>query len=108
MNFLTPTELRTTLKISRSTEHRLLKNGMPSLGGGRLRRYDPEATVEWFRQHAHETTTSKNMLAPGDYRCGCGFLGTVQQPMAPGACPQCGTRQIPRRVTPPISTGTMH
>ena len=70
MTFLTPTELRTTLKISRSTEHRLLKSGMPSIGGGRLRRYDPEAAVQWFGTFAHQINTSKNMLEPGDYACG--------------------------------------
>ena len=101
MNFLTPTELRHTLKISRSTEHRLLKSGMPSIGGGRLRRYEEEAAVEWFSQHAHERTTSRNVLAPGDYRCGCGFEGSLRQAMPTtqlGTCPQCGTREMPRRV----------
>jgi len=98
MTFLTPTELRHTLKISRSTEHRFLKHGMPSVSSGRLRRYDETAVVEWFRQHAHQAHTSSNMLAPGDYRCGCGFEGTIQQPMAPGPCPRCGTRARPIRV----------
>ncbi len=98
MNFLTPTELRSTLKISRSTEHRLLRSGMPSICKGRLRRYDTEASIGWFRTYAHQADTSSNMLAPGDYRCRCGFEGTIQQPMAPGPCPQCGTRQIPIRV----------
>ena len=105
MTFLTPTELRDTLRISKSTEHRLLKNGMPSIGGGRLRRYDPETAVEWFRTHGHETTTSKPMLEPGDYQCECGFKGTLRKPMPIlqlGACPQCGTRDIPRRVNASI------
>ncbi len=48
MNFLTPTELRDILRISGSTEHRLLKSGMPSIGGGRLRRYDQGEAAEWF------------------------------------------------------------
>jgi hypothetical protein len=99
MNFLTPSELRHTLKISRSTEHRLFNNGMPSIGGGRLRRYDQEAAVEWFRSHAHQSTTSTNILAPGDYQCGtCGFQGSIQQPTVPGPCPQCGSTDFPRRV----------
>ena len=51
MAWLTPTELRATLKFSKSTEHRLLKHGMPSLSSGRLRRYDEAAVVEWFRNH---------------------------------------------------------
>ena len=98
MNFLTPTELRDTLRISKSTEHRFLKNGMPSIGGGRLRRYEQEAAVEWFRQHAHETNTSKNILAPGLYQCpGCGFQGHIQKPMVPGPC-RCGSRDRPVRI----------
>ncbi len=63
MNFLKPSELRNTLNISRSTEHRLLKNGMSAIGVGRLRRYDQEAAIEWFR--THRTDTSRNLLAPG-------------------------------------------
>ncbi len=102
MTFLTPTELRHTLKISRSTEHRFLKHGMPSVSSGRLRRYDETAVVEWFRNFAHQANTSRNMLEPGDYRCGtCGFLGVIQQPTRPGPCPQCGIRQIPIRVNAP-------
>ncbi len=102
MDYLRPAELRSALKISRSTEHRLLKSGLPCIGGGRLRRYDQEAAVEWFRTHAHRTDTSRNLLAPGDYRCRqCGFAGTLQKAivstqMAP--CPNCSTRDIPIRV----------
>jgi len=83
MDFLTSTELRHTLKISRSTEHRLLKSGMPSIGGGRLRSYDQEVAIEWFRTHAHQATTSSTMLEPGDYQCpGCGFQGSIQTAIA--------------------------
>ena len=53
MNFLTPTELRHTLKISRSTEHRFLKHGMPSVNSGRLRRYVQDEAIEWFRNFAY-------------------------------------------------------
>jgi hypothetical protein len=98
MTFLTPTELRHTLKISRSTEHRLLKNGMPSMGGGRLRRYEEEAAVEWFAQYAHQST-SMTLLPPGDYRCACGFEGTLEKATSPGPCPRCGSREMPGRVT---------
>ena len=102
MTFLTPTEFRHTLKISRSTEHRLLKNGMPSIGGGRLRRYDPDAAVEWFRTHAHPTNTSSTMLEPGDYQCrGCHYEATIPEPIEAtrlGQCPQCGLKERPIRV----------
>ncbi len=98
MNYLRPAELRSALKISRSTEHRLLKSGMPSIGWGRLRRYDQGAAVEWFRTHAHRTDTSSNMLTPGDYRCRCGFEGTIQEPMTPSPCPRCGSADFPEKV----------
>ena len=62
MAWLTPTELRDTLRISRSTEHRLLKSGMPSIGAGRLRRYDERATVEWFGAHARQRTLAGILL----------------------------------------------
>lgn len=101
MNFLKPAELRDTLRISRSTEHRLLRSGMPSIGVGRLRRYDQEAAVEWFRTHAHETTTSRAALTPGLYQCpGCGFQGHIQKPMVPGPC-RCGSKATPVRITAP-------
>lgn len=77
MNFLKPAELRNTLRISKSTENRLFRSGIPSLGKGRLRRYDKEAAIEWFRTHAHQTT-SKKLLDPGDYRCGqCGYEASI-------------------------------
>lgn len=99
MNFLKPSELRQTLKISRSTEHRLLKTGMPHIGGGRLRRYDQEEAVAWFRTHARQPNTSTPMLAPGDYQCGnCRFQGSIQKPATPGPCPQCGSTDLPKRV----------
>jgi hypothetical protein len=98
MNFLTPTELRRTLKISRSTEHRLLKSGMPCISSGRLRRYDPETAVAWFSQYAHQNT-SKKMLAPGDYQCPrCGTQGIIQEPCVPGPCRHCGSRATPVRI----------
>lgn len=102
MNFLKFSELRSTLNISRSTEHRLLKSGMPSIGGGRLRRYDQEAAVEWFHTHAQRTDTSTKMLDPGDYQCSqCGFAGTLQKAIVPtqmAPCPNCSTRDTPIRV----------
>lgn len=99
MTFLKPAELRHTLRISRSTEHRLLKSGMPSIGGGRLRRYDQDAAVEWFRNHAQQPDALTRVLAPGDYQCGeCGFQGSIQRPTVPGPCPQCGSTATPEKV----------
>ena len=45
MIFLKPAELRHTLKISRSTESRFLKHGMPHINSGKLRRYDEALAV---------------------------------------------------------------
>jgi hypothetical protein len=98
MTFLKPAELRHTLKISKSTEHRFLKHGMPSLSSGRLRRYDETAVVEWFRTYAPQST-SKKMLAPGDYQCPrCGTQGVIQERRVPGPCRHCGSRDTPVRV----------
>jgi len=103
MIFLKPAELRHTLKISRSTEHRLLKSGMPSIGGGRLRRYEEEAAIEWFRNYQPNTTS--NVLEAGDYLCGqCRFEGTISEPFEAtrlGPCPRCGSRERPIRVDIP-------
>src|SRR5210317_1547207 len=99
MTFLTPSELRDTLRISKSTEHRLLKSGMPSIGGGRLRRYDQEAAVEWFRNYSPQANTSTTLLEPGDYQCtGCGFQGIIQRAIEAtkiGACRNCGSKATP-------------
>ena len=62
MAWLTPTELRSTLNISKSTEHRLLKDGLPCLGAGRLRRYDQEAAVEWFGAHTRQRNLAGILL----------------------------------------------
>ena len=109
MTFLKPSELRSTLNISRSTEHRLLKHGLPCLGAGRLRRYDERATVEWFGAHARRTNPTVSVLEPGAYRCTCGFEGTLHIAIAltqRGPCPQCGSRDIPVRVNDHSSADT--
>jgi len=94
MNFLKPSELRRTLKISRSTESRFLKRGMPHINSGKLRRYNEMLVVEWFAQYSQETTPAITLLDPGHYRCKqCNFLGTVHVSSPAGPCPQCGTRQ---------------
>lgn len=101
MNFLTPSELRHTLKISRSTEHRLLKQGMPSLGAGNLRRYDEMAAVEWFRTYLQNADGAPAILEPGTYLCGdCRFEGTLQNAIARtqvGPCPNCSSREITKK-----------
>jgi len=96
MNFLKPSELRHTLKISRSTENRLLKSGMPSIGGGRLRRYEEEAAIEWFRNYQPKTTS--DVLQAGDYVCRkCRFTATLDEATERSkirTCPQCGAEKV--------------
>ena len=98
MELLTSQELMGALKISRSTLHRLKRRGLPTVGSGKLIRYDPAQTMEWFRNHAHQPNTSATMLAPGDYRCGhCGFEGTLLKALyraRAGPCPKCGGQDI--------------
>ena len=101
MIFLKPAELRHTLKISRSTEHRLLKSGMPHVNSGRMKRYDETEVIEWFRNFAHQTT-STNMLDPGDYQCReCHFAAIISEPFEAtrlGRCPKCNSKEVPLRV----------
>jgi hypothetical protein len=101
MTFLKPSALRHALSISRSTEHRLLRAGMPSIGRGRLRRYDEQAAMVWFSRYTHQATSTTPMLDPGDYQCECGFEGTLEKAIECSkiaACPQCGTRERPQKV----------
>ena len=48
MELLTARELMALLKISRATLYRLLEAGLPSIGYGRLRRFDREEVLEWY------------------------------------------------------------
>ncbi len=72
MQLLTARELRQTLKISRTTLYRLLQKGLPSVGTGRLRRYELDAVLRWMNgrgPHVDEITFHR----AGIYRCtnGC-------------------------------------
>ena len=62
MELMTSGELMRALKVSRSTLHRLKKMGLPTIGGGKLARYDPEKAIEWFHLNSHLTSMSKTML----------------------------------------------
>ena len=48
-HLLNNTELLSVMKISRSTLSRLLHQGMPHYAEGRLRRYDLEKVLVWFK-----------------------------------------------------------
>jgi len=96
MALLTPTELRRTLKISRSTESRFLKHGMPHINSGRLRRYVQDEAIEWFRNYQPKTTS--DVLQAGDYVCQkCRFTATLDEATERSkirTCPQCGAEKV--------------
>ncbi len=104
MTLCTPHELCDALRISRSTLHRLRKAGLPSIGSGRLIRFDEDASLKWFAQFSH-LTSAPEMLPPGDYKCReCHFEATISEPIEAthlGPCPRCGSRERPIRVDVP-------
>ena len=80
MTLQTATELRTTLKIGRSTLYRLLYKGLHCIGKGRLRRFDLEAVLKWLNGDLPAKTST--ILQPGLYRClGCQSVGKVLRPL---------------------------
>ena len=48
MQLLTAAELQDVFQFSRATMYRLLAEGMPSIGKGRLRRFNFDAVLEWM------------------------------------------------------------
>ena len=102
---LTLRELLTFLQISRPTAYRLLSRGMPSIGTGRLRRFEREAVLRWYEgdetpAHIQPVTPEPALLPPGLYRCqGCHWVGHVPRPFHVGElgpCPRCGGRKARR------------
>jgi ribosomal protein L37AE/L43A len=98
MELMTSQELMRALKVSKSTLFRLKKMGLPTVGGGKLARYDPEKAIEWFDRNSH-LTHAPEKLPPGDYECPtCHFQGIIQTAIAAtkiGACQNCGSRAKP-------------
>ena len=97
MKLLTSLELCDTLRISRSTLGRLRKRGLPSVGGGRLARFDSAQAVAWFDQHSHQPKTTNDVLQAGDYVCRkCRFTATLDEATDRSkirTCPQCGAEK---------------
>jgi len=46
--WVTSPELRTILKISRTTFYRMLDAGLPTIGSGRLRRHYWPDVLDWY------------------------------------------------------------
>ncbi len=68
MQLLTARELRQTLKISRTTLYRLLQKGLPSVGTGRLRRFELDTVLRWMNGRGPQDDEITLMRA-GMYRC---------------------------------------
>ncbi len=105
MQLLTARELRHTLKISRTTLFRLLQKGLPSVGAGRLRRFELDTVLRWMNGRGSEADEI-TFMRPGIYRCAnpnnCGRstyrppIFTFKDPI-PGDkfyCPTCFNRSL--------------
>ncbi len=68
MELLTPRELRHALKISKTTLYRLLQKGLPSVGTGRLRRFEERAVRQWLETGEAQAPTP-TLMPPGYYEC---------------------------------------
>ncbi len=68
MELLTPREVRQALKISKTTLYRLLKKGLPSVGSGRLRRFEDRAVRQWLETGEAQAPTP-TLMPPGYYEC---------------------------------------
>ncbi len=68
MELLTPRELRHALKISKTTLYRLLQKGLPSIGTGRLRRFEDRTVRQWLETGEAQAATPI-LMPPGYYEC---------------------------------------
>ncbi len=106
MQLLTARELRQTLKISRTTLYRLLQKGLPSVGAGRLRRFELDTVLRWMNGRGSEADEITLMRA-GIYHCvapairngfrqQCGWTVTFEQPVQADYlyCRQCYNRPL--------------
>ncbi len=105
MKLLTAHELCDTLRISRSTLHRLKKAGLPAISGGRLTRFDQDASLKWFAQHSQQIKPATTLLFVGAYECQeCHYEATISEPTDVTRlqeCPRCASRERPIRVDVP-------
>ena len=94
MNLLTACELRQSLKISRTTLYRLIKQGMPSYGKGRLRRFELDTVLRWVNG-GRDQVDQNTIWRPGLYRCNrCRKVFTSPRPFHVdfAYCLDCYTR----------------
>lgn len=89
-HYLTVSELRAMLKISRAGIYRLMAKGLPYLTVGHRRR---------FLLRQAEAFLRKDVVEPGEYRCGvCQWAGQIAERRYRYGmhCPKCQT------VVPPL------
>lgn len=96
---MTLKETLALLKISRATLYRLMEDGLPSIGTGRLRRFERDRVLRWWA--AGETPRDGQApppptLPPGRYAChACRVQGTLREPRpTPPRCPRCGQEAV--------------
>jgi hypothetical protein len=79
------TRLTRPLKVSRATLYRLVDVGLPSIGRGRLRRFEREATLRWFSnylatprtQTAYHCTRCGTWWGLNRFRCGGALVAAI-------------------------------
>ena len=57
MTLMTSAQLRSYLNISRSTLYRMIQDGIPCIGEGRLRRFDRDEVVQWYEERFSSMST---------------------------------------------------
>jgi len=95
MKLLTSLELCDTLRISRSTLHRLRRRGLPGVGAGRLIRFDQDKVLGWY--DLHQNTPATTMLFVGVHGCvECHYSAVISEPTditCLQECPRCSSRE---------------
>ena len=87
---VTGREVMAFLRISRATLYRFMDRGLPSLGQGRLRRFEREAVREWVETAGAEAEPPVVL-----YQCrGCGVRIEDSNPEPLQACPRCRSRKV--------------
>ena len=101
MEYLTAKEVRSLLKVSRTTVNRMVGDGTPCIGAGRLRRFPLDGLLAWYAGESESEVASTSepiMLPAGIYACaGCGFQAAFREPIRVdrmGACKACGGHAV--------------
>jgi len=101
MPLLVAKELCAHLKISRSSLARLRKAGLPSVGHGRLSRYNLDEAIRWYDEFSTQTPTP-GLLFAGVFGCQkCHYVAEILEPTditSLQVCPKCSARERPTLV----------